>query len=102
MVSISFPQWKLQEDKDTGELSKKPVVTHLSYKIVVPGKETIFRGFYPKQDEDTKNSINTLKSLFVKSEGAYVDDAERLELARGVGCSESRRSSITYKENTIH
>ena len=64
------------------DLKKQPVVTHLSYKIVVPGKETIIRGFYPKQVDGTKNSINTLKSLFVKSEGAYVDDTERLELAK--------------------
>jgi hypothetical protein len=73
---------EVTKDKDTEKLSKQPVVTHLSYKIVIPGKETILKGFYPKKDEDTKNSINTLKSLIVKSEGEYVDDTKRLELAR--------------------
>jgi hypothetical protein len=52
------------EKTKTKKLTKAKVVTHLSYKIVVPGKETIIRGFYPKQDEDTKNSINTLKKPF--------------------------------------
>ena len=72
---------EVTKDKDTEKLEKQPVVTHLSYKIVVPGKETILKGFYPKKDDDTKNSINTLKSLIVKSEGEYRNDAKRLELA---------------------
>ena len=72
---------EVTKDKDTEKLEKQPVVTHLSYKIVVPGKETILKGFYPKTDDDTKNSINTLKSLIVKSEGEYRNDAKRLELA---------------------
>ena len=70
------------EKTKTEKLKKAKVVTHLSFQIEVPGKKTIMKGFYPKTDDDIKNSINTLKSLIVKSEGEYVDDAKRLELAR--------------------
>ena len=96
---------EVTEDEDTGELSKQPVVTHLSYKIVVPGKETIFKGFYPKKNDGTKNSINTLKSLIVKSEGEYRNDAKRLELARKWNAqnpddpaSYTKRIPFTYEE----
>ena len=48
------------EVEETGpnpeDLKKAKVVTHLSYEIVVPGKKTIMKGFYPKTDDDTKNS----------------------------------------------
>ena len=74
------------EVEETGpnpeDLKKAKVVTHLSYEIVVPGKKTIIKGFYPKKDDDTKNSINTLKSLIAPVEGEYRNDAKRLELAR--------------------
>ena len=73
---------EVTRDEDTKKLKKAKVVTHLSFQIEVPGKKTIMKGFYPKKDDDTKNSINTLKSLIAPVEGEYRNDAKRLELAR--------------------
>ena len=57
MVSIYIPQWRLKKiGPNREDLKKAKVVTHLSYEIVVPGKKTIMKGFYPKTDDDTKNS----------------------------------------------
>ena len=71
------------KDEKTRELTKQDVITHLSWEIVVPGKDPIIKGYFPKDDhiKDSKNK-NTFKSLFVEVDGEYRDDAERLELAR--------------------
>ena len=47
---------EVTRDEDTKKLKKAKVVTHLSFQIEVPGKKTIMKGFYPKTDDDTKNS----------------------------------------------
>ena len=60
---------EVTEDEDTGELSKQPVVTHLSYKIVVPGKETIFKGFYPKKKRWHKKFNKYIKKPYRSGRG---------------------------------